>query len=301
MKPFCFAFVLGAAYIAQSQAKAQEQNLAPAIPPDPAKVPVLATGPIPTLPGYALVWNDEFNRDGVPDATKWNYELGFVRNKEPQWYQPQNARVEGGVLVIEARRERVAILTFQEDGKDWQTNRRFADFTSASLTTKNKIGWTCGHFECRARIDVREASWPAFWTVGMGRDWPAKGEIDIMEFYNSGVLANFFWAGGKSGGFAGNAKTKPCAQFTDPEWSSRFHVWTMDWDENSIVLKCDGETMNTQDITKTINTADNFNPFHSPQYIILNQAIGHGNPDKTAFPMRFEVDYVRVYQKTQAP
>ncbi len=294
MKPISFLalvlVVLGRAYA---------QNTAPA--PDPATVPIPATDPIPILPGYSLVWNDEFNRDGLPDPAKWNYEMGFVRNQEPQLYQQPNARVEGGELIIEARRERVPNPAFKEDGKDWQTNRRFADFTSSSLTTKDRIGWTYGHFECRARIDTREASWPAFWTVGMGRGWPAKGEIDIMEFYNSGVLANFFWAGGKNGGFAGNAKTKPLKQFTDPDWASQFHVWTMDWDANTITLKLDGETTNTQDITKTINTSDGFNPFHSPQYIILNQAIGHGNPDKTPFPMRFEVDYVRVYQKTPTP
>ncbi|RYX84135.1 glycoside hydrolase family 16 protein [bacterium] len=288
MKPiFTFAFAVGVAHLAAAQT----------VTPDAAKSPLSVAEPPATLPGYKLVWNDEFNRDGAPDTTKWNYEMGFVRNKEPQWYQPQNARVEGGVLVIEARREKIAIPTFKEDSKEWQTNRRFAEFTSASLTTKEKIGWTYGHFECRARIDVREASWPAFWTVGMGRDWPAKGEVDIMEYYNSGLLANFFWAGGKNGGFAGNAKTKPIKNFTDPEWANKFHVWTMDWDATSMTLKVDGETLNTQDITKTINTADNFNPFQSPQYIILNQAIGHGNPEKTPFPMRFEVDYVRVYQK----
>src|SRR5688572_6437346 len=63
-------------------------------------------GPPPSYPGYALVWADEFARDGRPDPANWTYERGLVRNRELQWYGPENARVEGGLLVIEARRER---------------------------------------------------------------------------------------------------------------------------------------------------------------------------------------------------
>src|SRR4029453_1411666 len=73
-------------------------------------VVVAAQGPSPegppTYPGYTLVWADEFNRDGAPDPANWTYERGFVRNRELQWYQPENARQANGFLVIEARRER---------------------------------------------------------------------------------------------------------------------------------------------------------------------------------------------------
>ena len=62
----------------------------------------------PSYPGYALVWADEFDRAGAPDPKHWTYERGFVRNRELQWYQPQNARQADGLLIIEARRERVA-------------------------------------------------------------------------------------------------------------------------------------------------------------------------------------------------
>ncbi|HVW61807.1 MAG TPA: hypothetical protein VHC48_17260, partial [Puia sp.] len=41
--------------------------------------------------GYRLVWSDEFNTDGTPDPTNCDYEQGFVRNNEQQWYQKENA------------------------------------------------------------------------------------------------------------------------------------------------------------------------------------------------------------------
>ena len=92
--------------------------------------------PPPSYPGYTLVWSDEFNRDGRPDPKNWTYERGFVRNQELQWYAPENARVEGGLLVIEARRERVPNPAFKPSSTDpaartgdWRSGREFADYT----------------------------------------------------------------------------------------------------------------------------------------------------------------------------
>jgi beta-glucanase (GH16 family) len=84
-------------------------------------------------------------------------------------------------------------------------------------------------------------------------------------------------------------------------WSKRFHLWRMDWDERSIRLYVDGLLLNTTDLSETINgDAEGKNPFHQPHYMILNLAIGGmngGDPSSTPFPTRFEVDYVRVYQR----
>ena len=102
---------------------------------------------------FELVWSDEFNTDGPPDAKKWSFERGFVRNEELQFYQPQNARCEGGLLVIEARRERVENPRFQEGAAGWQRSRRFAEFTSACLETRGLGEWQYGRFEMRGRID----------------------------------------------------------------------------------------------------------------------------------------------------
>jgi len=121
----------------------------------------LTAGQVPARPDYSLVWADEFDKDGAPDPANWTYERGFVRNQELQWYQPDNARVEHGMLVIEARRERVINPAFDAASPDWKRNRPAAEYTSASVTTRGLHTFTYGRFEMRARIDTRSGMWPA--------------------------------------------------------------------------------------------------------------------------------------------
>src|SRR5262245_54983396 len=123
----------------------------------------------PTPSPGAQTWQDEFDRPGLPDATRWDYEVGLIRNNERQYYtraRSENARVENGVLVIEARRERY-------EG---------ADYTSASLTSR--ATWTYGRIDVRARLPKGRGTWPAIWMLGANIravGWPECGEIDIME------------------------------------------------------------------------------------------------------------------------
>ena len=248
---------------------------------------------------WKLVWHDEFDTNGAPDPANWNYERGFVRNQELQWYQPENAVCTNGLLIIEARTEHRRNPRFVPESKPWATRREWIDYTSASLTTRGLHEFKYGRFEMRARIDTRRGSWPAFWTLGAGTPrtrWPACGEIDIMEFYTGTVLANF--------GYQLDEKTKwlaikkPVAQLGGEAWSKEFHLWTMEWDEKKIDLRLDGQLMNHLDLA-TADNADQGNPFHQPLYLILNQAIGAngGDPSATPFPIRFEIDWVRVYQR----
>jgi beta-glucanase (GH16 family) len=94
--------------------------------------------------------------------------------------------------------------------------------------------------------------------------------------------------------------TVPFADFLkkDSEWAEKFHIWKMDWTEDHINLYLDEELLNEVDLSQTLNP-DGFNPFHQPHYILLNLAIGSngGDPSSTEFPRKYEVDYVRVYQK----
>ena len=254
----------------------------------------------PNYPGYALVWADEFARDGAPDPKNWDYERGFVRNRELQWYQPENARQAGGLLIIEARRERLRNSNFEAGSSDWKRNREYAEYTSASLMTRGLHSWRYGRFEMRGRIDTRPGMWPAFWTLGVTGPWPHNGEIDIMEYYSGVLLANAAWGGAKPFQPIWADMRKPITSF-DQSWSSQFHVWRMDWDERAIVLSVDGQRLNEVDLTRTVNQdGSGTNPFHHPHYLLVNLAIGGtqgGDPSKTSFPGRYEVDYVRVYQR----
>ena len=276
-----------------------------------------------------LVWHDEFDYDGAPDSTRWQYEYGFVRNQELQWYQPQNARVTDGVLQIVGRHERVENPRFRARSRDWRRNREAAEFTSACILTRDHFSFRYGRLEVRARIPVASGAWPAIWTLGNCWGWPACGEIDVMEFYRVPpqtmkihhttasrerslpiILANACWQA-PEGRDAWNTSRTPLSHFTDrdPEWTQRFHVWRMDWTPEYIRLYLDDELLNDIPTAPADNgggEAHNVNPFANEvpgfgHYILLNLAIGSsgGQPDLTAFPMVYEVDYVRVYQGTK--
>src|SRR5665647_302112 len=110
--------------------------------------------PPKSIAGYTLVWNDEFNKDGKPDAANWVYEKGFVRNEELQWYKPDNANCINGSLVIKGRRQRVENTHYKAGSTDWRLNRKDAYYTSASIQTRGLHEWKFGRFEIRARIDT---------------------------------------------------------------------------------------------------------------------------------------------------
>lgn len=250
--------------------------------------------------GYSLVWHDEFNIAGAPNPKNWTYEHGFQRNEEFQWYQPRNAICADGKLIIESRRETVSNPNYHPDSTDWRLSRRTAQYTSASLTTRGLHQWQYGYFVMRGRIDTRPGIWPAWWMVGVSKPWPACGEVDIMEYYAGHVNANVAWQ--KADGSANWVTTfKPITEFHDPKWSDNFHLWAMEWTPAYIHLYLDGALMTSVDTSRIRETHyGGFNPFHQPAFLILNQAIGGqsgGNPQQTKFPSRFEVDYVRVYQR----
>lgn len=186
-----------------------------------------ATAPAPAH-RYKLVWSDEFNIDGPPNPADWDFERGFVRNNELQWYQPENATCAGGFLVIEARRETKPNPRYRPDSRNWRTRRRNIEYTAASVITRGKHAWRYGRFEIRAKIDTRSGSWPAFWMLGTSGRWPANGEVDIMEYYRGTLLANLVWARTGGNGQQWNTGKKALSEFP-AEWPQRFHTWRMDW------------------------------------------------------------------------
>jgi len=144
-----------------------------------------------SAPEWKLVWSDEFDKPGLPDPAKWGYESGFIRNNEQQFYtreRKENARVEGRMLIIEARKERFRtpdLSLAANDQRRGARSREFAEYTSASLTTRGKVSWSYGRIEVRAKLPSGRGTWPAIWTLGTNSrqvGWPACGEIDIMEF-----------------------------------------------------------------------------------------------------------------------
>jgi beta-glucanase (GH16 family) len=257
---------------------------------------------------WKLVWSDEFDEPGLPDSAKWDYETGFIRNNEQQFYtraRQENARVEKGMLIIEARKEKWPNPSFVPAarlGRPRRRNREIAEYTSASLTTHGKAAWTYGRIEVRAQLQSGRGTWPAIWTLGTNIDkvgWPACGEIDIMEFvgFDPGVIhANVHV---KKYNHAIN--TGKGDKITIPDASKAFHVYAMEWDAQHIDFFVDDKKYFT---FRNEGTGHDAWPYDKDQYLILNLAIGGSwggqkGIDDAGFPQRYLIDYVRVYQKPQ--
>lgn len=258
---------------------------------------------------WKLVWSDEFNKEGLPDTAVWSYENGYARNEEAQWYQSGNAYCRDGLLIIEARKETGRKNPLYEAGSnDWRKKREYIEYTSSCLNTAGKKEFLYGRIEVRAKIPVAGGAWPAIWMLGDRMEWPSGGEIDIMEYYRikgvPHILANAAWGTDRKWHAKWNSKAIPFTHFTgkDPQWAEKFHIWRMDWDENAIKIYLDDELLNDIPLSETVNGSigKGTNPFRLPQYILLNLALGGingGEIDDNALPMRYEIDYVRVYQQ----
>ena len=254
-------------------------------------------GPAP----YELVWSDEFDGSGAPDPSRWGYEEGFVRNEELQWYQPENATLEGGHLVIEGRRESRENPGYVSGSADWRASRPTIDYTAASVTTAGKAAWQYGRIVVRAKVTNHVGTWPAIWTLGVDCDWPSNGEVDIMENYGGNLLANFAWGTDTAWSPRWDSSRHPVSALGD-QWTEDFHTWELAWTEAAMAIYLDGKLLNEVDLTQTINGAAacaGQNPFQQPHYLLLNLALGAngGSVEGLEFPTEYRVDYVRVYQE----
>lgn len=267
--------------------------------------------------GQRLVWNDEFNGTEL-DESKWTWETGFSRNEELQWYQRDNVFFENGCVVLEGRIEKVPNPNYNPSSSDWREKREYAEYTSACIKTPGKFEFKYGTLIVRAKIPITRGAWPAIWTLGNKWEWPLNGEVDLLEMYlKEGipqVWANACWGSNTRWSAVWDSSTKPVADFIkeDPLWVEKYHIWKMEWTPDAIKLYIDDELRNTIETSKTKNGSGNGNnplegayknPFSNDeegfgQYILLNLALGAGGgtPDNSYFPLKYYIDYVRVYQ-----
>lgn len=251
---------------------------------------------------WKLVWVDEFNQPGAPDSQKWNYEEGYIRNNEKQYYtrdRRENARVEDGVLIIEARKERYEIPT---DGAR-RKGRQYADYTSASLITRGKASWTYGRIQVRAKLPQGRGMWPAIWMLGTIRGdvgWPECGEIDIMEYV--GYRPHTIHANIHTKRYNHVLGTGKGSKIRIEKPYEDFHLYWIQWTPEKIDFFVDDQKYFTYENEGTGNAAW---PYDKPHYLILNIAVGGSwggqkGIDDEIFPQQMQIDYVRVYQRASA-
>lgn len=267
----------------------------PPQPTGPGAPGISETGGIP--PGYRLAWTDEFDVAGLPNDGKWAYDVernsaGWYNN-ELQYYanaRAENSRVENGLLVITARREDLSTLGLP----DWSGQR----YSSARLVTRGKAAWTYGFVEVRAKLPCGVGTWPAIWTLSSPPEsrWPDDGEIDIMEHvgFDAGVVHGTVHTGAYNH-TRGNHRS---ATTNVADACNEFHRYQAHWTASRITVGIDDRNYFQYSNDGSGNAGW---PFDSPQYLILNIAVGgdwggRQGVNDAIFPVRMEVDYVRVYQ-----
>src|SRR5690606_12010453 len=247
---------------------------------------------VPGKPEWELIWADEFDYEGLPDAAKWDYEVGFVRNNEEQYYtkaRRENAYVADGVLTITGRKESYPNADYSEGSSSWKTKDEFAQYTSACLITRGKASWTYGRIEVSAKLPAGHGVWPAIWMLGFG-PWPDAGEIDIMEhvgFESDKIHSNVHYVNINSREYATQMRSK-----TISDVSNIFHTYALEWTEEELIWYIDDIEMNR------FRTSQAGNAFHNSQYLLINLALGGdwgGWIDPDIFPQEYSIDYVRVY------
>jgi beta-glucanase (GH16 family) len=259
---------------------------------EPTNSPLVVGATLSVPAGYPLVWSDEFDIAGLPNPAKWEYDTSRNKagwyNEEKQYYSRariENAEVRDGNLVITARNEKL----FSEP--DWGGQ----SYTSARLITKGRADWTYGFYEIRAKVPCGKGTWSAIWMLGSQGEWPAGGELDIMEHVGkepSRILSTVH-TGAASGGDGPGASTQV------PDACAAFHTYQMLWTPQQASFGVDGKIHFTY--TNPGSGTAKW-PFDASQFMILNVAIGGflgGVIDDSIFPVRMEVDYVRVYQKAK--
>lgn len=251
--------------------------------------------------GYALVFADEFDSGQAPDPARWDYAVernaqGWFNN-EKQYYsagRPENARIENGSLIIEARRETLDKATHP----DWGGQ----DYTSARVLTRGKAAWTYGFFEIRAKLPCGRGSWPAIWMLPEDPDvqWPDGGEIDIMEHvgYDPGVVHHSV----HTKMFNFGRGTQKTTSYKLPSACDSFHRYQLLWTPDFLVMGVDDEPKFL--FEKKVAGKARW-PFDSPMHLLLNVAVGgdwggRKGIDDNGFPARMEIDHVRVYQRAPA-
>ena len=236
-----------------------------------------------------LVWSDEFNADGAPDSSKWNFEIGNGcpdlcgwGNGESQYYtdREDNVIIENGILKITAKKE----------------SYQGFNYTSTRMTTQHKYHLTYGNIDGRANIPKGAGKWPEIWLLGANIDtvgWPTCGEIDIMEHWGheptkvSSATHTPSCSGGCANTTVGNV--------TVGDYATEFHLYGLEWTENKLRFFLDDTFLYEYD--PAVKDSSTW-PFNNPHFFILNIAMG-GNwfsIDPNFSESTMEIDYVRVYQ-----
>lgn len=281
--------------------------------------------------GWELAWSDEFDGDSL-DRTKWAPEVSCWGggNAERQCYtdRPENIAVEGGMLLLKARKERFTGPARPPEIAEKRNPDILQFYTSGKVRTRGLHAWRYGRIEIRAKVPPGQGAWPAVWMMpahDIYGPWPLSGEIDILEAVNIGAKCKVC-EGGK-----GENRTISALHFGDLAPKNRFvdhrnalpdlalpsddfHVYAVEWGEGLIRFLVDDRVHLSVPAEKwgtgsPLARGNPNAPFDQPFYIMANLAVGgrlaeennaKGLAGKT-IPAQFALDWIRVYRCASDP
>ncbi len=280
--------------------------------------------------GWELVWADEFEGTAL-DRSKWTPEVSCWGggNAERQCYtdRPQNIAVEGGMLLLKAKKERFVGPARPPEIAEYDNPRITQSHTSGKVRTIGMHAWRYARVEIRAKVPAGQGSWPAVWMMPEDNAygaWPRSGEIDILEAVNIGAKCKACEGGRENrtisalhfGNFA------PANRFVDHRNtladlslpSDDFHVYAVEWGEGLIRFLVDDRVHLTVTAEQWGTAAPNAKgrpaaPFDQPFYIMANLAVGGRLSEENnakgvaarSFPAQFAIDWIRVYRCARDP
>ncbi len=241
--------------------------------------------------GYSrCIFREEFDYEGLPDPRYWGYEEGYVRGGEMQYYTKarlENAFVKNGCLNLRV---------LNDNWKD--ENGETHAVTSASVTTQDKVKFTYGRIDVRAKVPSVLGSWPAIWLMPNDSrygGWPNSGEIDIME--SVGHVKNIVYFTAHCSGQNSEHKQYHYSSMI-PNCHTEFHTYSLVWSERRLEFFVDDKRKFS--VGNNATTWRDW-PFSYDFYVILNYAYGGSwggqqGVDLTQLPSTFQIDYVRIFQ-----
>lgn len=235
---------------------------------------------------WQLLWQDEFTAEQL-DETKWQLcPRGKSDWDDSMSDDPRLLKIKDGVLHLHG---------IVNDKKDLDP----VPFLTAGVNSKGKFSFQYGKVQVRARFKSAQGAWPAIWMLGDKQQWPANGEIDLMEHLNfddkihQTVHSEYTVKIDKTN----TPKKGGTTEIRKDDWNT----YGCEWDADKIVFTVNDNP--TLTYPRDLDLGEKQWPFNQPFYLILSMQIGGdwvnatGETDPVHYPAGMEIDWVRVYKK----
>lgn len=231
---------------------------------------------------WELVWEDEFEQPTL-DSTIWSK----IPRGTADWQKYMSDydscyAIQDGNLIL-----RGLINTYLPDDT--------ATYLTGGVYTKGKLGFSEGKLEIKAKLNGAQGAWPAIWMLPQKGQWPAGGEIDIMERLNFDSIA--YQTVHTSYTYELGIKNPPNGS-TGEINPDDYNIYSVIIYEDSLSFYINDLHTFTYPRMSTEKSKGQF-PFYHPFYLLMDMQLGGSwvgrvNPDH--LPVEMLIDWVRFYK-----